>query len=135
MLDDLDVCGVNVRVGGDEVVSDNGGEELWWSDGVLFCEDVASLLLCVGGDDDGVICLGVARYVSILLSVETGGSLRGLDVTLQKNADGHFYHGLYSCLLVPVNVVQPDVVLAITSVADLSHIDIIVSCLLIYLAS
>jgi hypothetical protein len=60
VLRDVDVAGVDVRVLGDEVVADDGGEELGGLDGVLLGEDVARLLLGVGGDDDGVIRFGVS---------------------------------------------------------------------------
>jgi hypothetical protein len=60
VLDDLDVCGVDVGVGFDEVRADYGGEGLGWTDGVLLCEDEACLLLGVGCDYDGVVCARVA---------------------------------------------------------------------------
>lgn len=37
MCDDLDVSGVDVFVGGDEVGGDYGSEEFWWRDGMLLC--------------------------------------------------------------------------------------------------
>lgn len=52
MLDDLDVCGVDVGVGRDKVVADNGGELLRRANGVLFRKDVARLLLGVCSNDD-----------------------------------------------------------------------------------
>ena len=60
MLDDLDVRGVNVRVGLDEVVANDGSELLGRVDRVLFCEYVGCLLLRVGRDYDRVVCFGVA---------------------------------------------------------------------------
>jgi hypothetical protein len=60
VLDDFDVRGVDVRVLLDEVGAEDGGEFLGGRDGVLFCEDVARLLLGVGGYDDGVVGVGVA---------------------------------------------------------------------------
>ena len=60
MLDDLDVCGVDVRVRFDEVVAENGGELFGWVNGVLFCEDVDGLLLGVCGDDGAIVCLCIA---------------------------------------------------------------------------
>jgi hypothetical protein len=38
----------------------NGGKELGWIDGVLFGEDVTGLLLGVCGNNNRVICFGVA---------------------------------------------------------------------------
>lgn len=61
----LDVRGVDVRVRGDEVVSDGCGELLGRADGVLLCEDVDGLLLRVGGYDDGVVGFGVAVIGSL----------------------------------------------------------------------
>ena len=64
MLCDVDVAGVDVRVFADEVVANDGCEELWRLDGVLLCEDIAGLLLSVGSDDDGVVGLSIPRYHS-----------------------------------------------------------------------
>jgi hypothetical protein len=61
VLDDLDMGGMDVRVRVYEVVANDGGELLGRVDRVLLCEDVGGLLLGVGCDDDGVVCLGVAR--------------------------------------------------------------------------
>ena len=60
VLNNLDVCGVDVRVGFDEVVANDSGELLRRVDRVLFGEDVGGLLLGVCGNDDGVVCLSVA---------------------------------------------------------------------------
>jgi hypothetical protein len=60
MLNDLDVAGMDMRVGLDEVIADDGSELLRRIDGVLLCEDVGGLLLGVGSNDDRVVCLGVA---------------------------------------------------------------------------
>lgn len=65
MLDDLDVCSVDVRIGGDEVVADDCGELLRGVDGVLLCEDVGCLLLGIGSDDNRVVGLGVASEWSV----------------------------------------------------------------------
>jgi hypothetical protein len=60
MLDDLDMRGVDVGVGLDEVLADNGSELLGGVDGVLLGKDVRGLLLGVGSDNDRVVCFGVA---------------------------------------------------------------------------
>lgn len=52
MLGDLHVAGVDVLVGLDEVVADDGCEELGRRDRVLLCEDVASLLLRICCNDN-----------------------------------------------------------------------------------
>jgi len=106
VLDDLDVAGVDMRVGLDEVVADDGSKELGRCDRVLLCEDVAGLLLGVCGDDYRVVGLGV----------------RGVDVALEEDADSHLHNGLNSSLLVLVDLVQPDVVLAIAGIAELRHV-------------
>jgi hypothetical protein len=59
LLDDLDVGGVDMRVGLDEVVANDRGKEFDRCDWVLFCEDVACLLLCVCRDNNGVVGFGV----------------------------------------------------------------------------
>lgn len=64
MLDDLDVCGVDVGVGLDEVVTEDSGELLGRVDGVLLRFDVDGLLLGVCSDDWGVVGLRVAVGVS-----------------------------------------------------------------------
>jgi len=47
VLNNFDVGGVDVFVCVYEVVADDGGEEFWWVDWVLLCEDVAGLFLGV----------------------------------------------------------------------------------------
>lgn len=69
MLDDFDVGSVDVRVLLDEVFGEDGGELFGRVDRVLLCEDVGSLLLGVGGNDDGVVGLGVAGICQDVQSV------------------------------------------------------------------
>jgi hypothetical protein len=52
VLDDLDVCGVDVGICRDEVVTDDGSELLGRINGVLLGEYVGRLLLGVGRNDD-----------------------------------------------------------------------------------
>ena len=125
VLDDLDVCGVDVRVGLDEVGSDNGCEELGRCDRVLLGEDVAGLLLGVGGYDNGVVCRGIAGRSQILLieALENydealGSCLRGINIAFQKDTDRHFNDGLSSSLLILVDLIKADVVLAIACRAE-----------------
>lgn len=65
VLDDFDVGGVDVFVGVYEVIANDGGEEFWGVDWVLFCEDVAGLLLGVCCYDDGVVGCCVAGWIVI----------------------------------------------------------------------
>ena len=49
------------------------------------------------------------------------GGLRGLNVTFEQHADGHFNDGLGAGFLVTVDLVETDVVLAIAGVAEFCH--------------
>lgn len=60
VLNDLDVCGVDVRVGLDEVVANDRSELLRRIDRVRLGEDIGGLLLSVCCNDNRVICLGKA---------------------------------------------------------------------------
>jgi hypothetical protein len=60
VLDDLDVAGMDMRVGLNEVVANNGSELLGGIDWVLLGEDVCGLFLGVGSNNDRVVCMGVA---------------------------------------------------------------------------
>lgn len=64
VLDNLNVCSVDVGVLLDEVVAEDGGKALGRVDGMLFCEDVDGLLLGVCGDDRAVVRFGVAVAVN-----------------------------------------------------------------------
>lgn len=70
VLNDLDVCGVNVGVAVDEVVANDRSELLRRIDGVLLGEDVGGLLLGVCCNDDRVVCLSVAIGGQWLLLIE-----------------------------------------------------------------
>lgn len=61
--DNLDGGGVDVLVGLDEVGSENGPEELGWSDRVLFCRDVCGLLHSISSDHDAIIRFRIAVMV------------------------------------------------------------------------
>ena len=60
MLGDLDVCGMDVRIRFDEVRPEYSSEGLRWADGMLLCEYIARLFLCVGCNYDGVVCARIA---------------------------------------------------------------------------
>jgi hypothetical protein len=121
VLDDLDVCGVDVRVGLDEVLAEGRGELLGRVDGVLLREDVNGLLLGVCGNDGAVVCFGVAVEVRNVQSLESDRHLRSLNVALEEGADGLLDDGVYARLFVLVNLVQANVVLAVLGVAELRH--------------
>ena len=61
VLNDLDVGGVNMRVGLDKVVANDGSKLLGRVDGVLLGEDVCCLLLRIGRNYHRVVCFSVAR--------------------------------------------------------------------------
>lgn len=129
VLRDVDVAGVDVRVGLDEVVADDGGEELRGLDGVLFGQDVAGLLLGVGCDDDGVVGFGVSvgggivSQTLVRMFEEYGWNIRGLDVALKEDADGHL-DDILCAVIVALHLVQADVILAIAGVAELRHFEV-----------
>lgn len=50
-----------------------------------------------------------------------GCYIRGLDITFQKGPDGHLYDRLDARLLVLVDLVQPNIVLAVAGIAQLRH--------------
>ena len=60
MCNNLDIRGSDVRVGFDEVGSEDRGEELGRGDGVFFRFDVDGILHGVGGYDHAVVGFGVA---------------------------------------------------------------------------
>ena len=57
---DLDVGSVNVLVGVDKVVAQDGSKQLWRGDWVLLGEDIDRLLLGVCGYDRRVVCFCVS---------------------------------------------------------------------------
>jgi hypothetical protein len=69
LLDDLDIRGVDVGVSLDEVVTDDGGEKFDRCDWVLFCEDIARLLLSIGCYYNGVVGFGVAGGLVSLIYI------------------------------------------------------------------
>lgn len=60
MLDDSNVCRVNVLVGVDEVSSEDGSKLLGRVDGVLLCNDVGGLFHGISCNDDRVVGLSVS---------------------------------------------------------------------------
>jgi hypothetical protein len=61
VLRDFYVARMDVLVCRDEVISQDGGEELGGLDRVLFGENVCCLLLGVGSDDDRVVGFCIAE--------------------------------------------------------------------------
>lgn len=59
VLNDLDVCRVNVLVSIDEMICKNGSEQLRRIDGMLLGDDVRGLLHGVSRDYDTVVRFGV----------------------------------------------------------------------------
>lgn len=47
-----------------------------------------------------------------------GGYIRGIDVTLQKDADGHLHDRLDAGLFIAVDLVYSDIVLAVAGRSD-----------------
>lgn len=47
--------------------------------------------------------------------------LRGLDITLQQDADGHLNDGLDTGFLIAVNLVNADIVLAVAGSSERAH--------------
>ena len=81
--------------------------------------------MSVGGYDYGVVCRGIAgRSQTLLIEVlesydgALGSCLRGVNIALQKDTDRHFNDGLSSSLLILVDLVKADVVLAIACEAE-----------------
>lgn len=97
MRDNLDIGDVDVGVGVNEVLTENGGVELRGGDRVLLCSDVDCVFDGVCCDDDGVVCFCVGL----------------LDVTLEEAADGHFGDCLDFGGWVAVNGEDADIVFAI----------------------
>jgi len=118
VLCDVDVAGVDVRVFANEVVTDDRSEKFWWLDWVLFGEDIAGLLLGIGSDYDGVV----------------GFSVGGLDVTFKENANRHLDY-ILCAVAIAFDLVQADVVLAITCIAELRHCDMDIWMLKMFVVS
>jgi hypothetical protein len=93
-----DVRGGDVRVGVDVVLAENAGEELGRVDGVELGGQVGSLLLSVGCDDVGVVCVRP----------------RGGDIAFEQRADGHLGHVL-GLVGVALDFVEANIVLAVAS--------------------
>lgn len=64
MNDDLDFGGVDVFVSLDEVGGDDGSEQLWRRDWILFGEHIDGVLCGISSDDNTVIGLGIAGSVN-----------------------------------------------------------------------
>ena len=104
---DTDVGNVNVLVLLNEVAAEDRGVQLRGVDGVLLGGNVDGVLDRVGGNDNTVIGLGVG----------------GLNLSLEKTADGHFCHGLNTSRSIAVDFADADIVLAITSSRYVRHRD------------
>ena len=121
MCDDLNVRSCDMGIGFDEVGSEDGGEELGRGDRVFFCFDVDGVLHGVGGYDYAVVGFGVT--VGLLAGASENGKeiVRCVDSTFQEYADCHLSDGLNSSLLITVDFVDADIVLAITGCSYRCH--------------
>jgi hypothetical protein len=120
--DDVDMSGVDVAVFFDEVRSNDRPKNFGGCDGVLFGEDEDCVFDGVCGDDDAVVGFGVAVDRSVhltILIVDRKGFLRDVDVALEKTADGHLDHCLEAGLFIAVDLVDADIVLAVTGSSKL----------------
>lgn len=104
---DGDVGGVNVRIFGDEVRSQNRSEAFGRVDGMLLGHDEDGVLHRVRGDNDAVVRLGV----------------RGLDFTLQQHAHCHLRNSVNARGWVTVCLEYTDIVLAVACCRDGGHDD------------
>lgn len=80
MSDDADVSHVDMLVGFDKVVSDDRSEQLGWRDGILFRQNVASLLLSIRSYNYRIVGFGVAGGDQFDVVGESDEFLRGLNV-------------------------------------------------------
>ena len=107
---DVDVGGRDVGVFVEEVLAQDAGVQLGRVDGVLLGLDVDGVLDGVGSDNHAVVGLGVGS----------------LDLALEKAADGHLGDGLLAGLLILVDLVDTDIVLAVASSRKASHSVVVV---------
>ena len=62
MLDDLDMCCVDVLVRICEMNGENGSKELWWIHRVLLCHNICRLFHGIRGYNDTVVGFCIARH-------------------------------------------------------------------------
>ena len=115
MGDDLDVCSRYMFICLYEMVGHNGGKKLRRGDGMLLRHEIDGVLDGVGCDDSAVISFGVTGYsqLVILEMVLVDWHLRGFDFTFKEHAHGHLNDRLGARLLITVDFVDTNVVLAI----------------------
>lgn len=125
---DLDVAGVDVRVGLDKVVAQDACKDLGGGNVILLCEDVDGLLLGIGSNDGLVVCDGVSRIglgnVGYYGCVES--AIRFLDITLEQSAHGHLGDMLDTAGFL-LDLVKADKVLSVPSIAEFGHCDEIIT--------
>jgi hypothetical protein len=114
---DLDVGGVDMTIGFDKVGAEYACEKLGRSDWVLFGFYIDSILHGVSGDYNAVVGSGISEILSDSIDCEWnwGEYSRCLNLSLQEYTNRHLGDSLHACLLVPVDFVYADIVLAITS--------------------
>lgn len=104
----VDVGCVDVLVLSDEVFAQNGAEQFRRVDGVMFGNDVACVLDCIGSDKDAVVFFGVtyrlivSRNIRYIVIVAKEPLLRSFYVSFQQDADCQFVYCLHprSCITV-----------------------------------
>jgi hypothetical protein len=104
---DANVGNMNVLVLLNEMAAEDGSIQLRRVDGVLLGGNIDGVLDRVGGNDNTVIGLGVG----------------GLNLSLEKTANGHFCHGLNTSRSIAVDFADADIVLAIASSRYVRHCD------------
>lgn len=104
-------------VAGDEVGAQDRAEELGGSHRVLFSEDEGGVFDGVGCDDDAVVGLGVAVFVSLWVFVlrDEAVRVRFFNLAVNQTSDGGLDHGLDIGLIVADDLKQTDVVLAVAA--------------------
>ena len=120
MGDNLDMCGSDVRVGFDEVGSEDASKQLWWVYRILFGGYVDCVLDGVGSYNDTVICLGISVVSMLVKSMEVKHRYdeRGLNCSLEKHTDCSFGHSLHPSRGISLYFVDTNIVLSIASCSN-----------------
>lgn len=115
MCNDLDVRSMNVGIALNEVGSEDGAEEFRGVHRVELCLDYSrKISQLIQRWDIGIMRRtvdGVLDGVSRNDNAVVGLGVRGLDITLEECADGHFSDGLSLGRLIAINLQDADIVL------------------------
>jgi hypothetical protein len=124
---DADVGDVDVAVLFNKVRANNRAKELWRGHWVLFGQDKDGVLDRVCGNDNAVISLGVSICGILLVGIkkrrEKQDHIRGFNVSFQQTANCHLHDGLHARLLVAMDLVNADIVLAVAGSTELGGHD------------